>query len=206
MSPTALRLFVAAFPPAPLLADLAHLQDTLRTRCGFPRARWILRPQLHLTLLFLGQVPVERIPTLTTHFASITRTHPTARLRSSACACFPPQGPARGIWLEFTDADHPLADIANALRQQCGHLGDSTDSKPFRPHLTLARLPVPLRGGQAQTLRATLHTVPVSHLPDWNVNELSLMRSVLTPQGPSYSALAHAPLGRLGTPDSSPCE
>src|SRR5204863_8122605 len=56
------RLFVAAVPPAPLRDQLAALSH----RHSHPGVRWLPAENLHVTVLFLGDVDDERIEGLAT--------------------------------------------------------------------------------------------------------------------------------------------
>jgi 2'-5' RNA ligase len=65
------------------------------------------------------------------------------------------------------------------------------DRKPFRPHLTIARIKRPLSTAQRRLL-PQVQFVPWDPVP---INEIRLVASKLQPQGAQHSDLALLPLG-----------
>lgn len=59
------RLFIAISLPDPQMKRIAEAQVALRKH--FPQSciRWVQPQNIHLTLFFLGQVPIERISQIT---------------------------------------------------------------------------------------------------------------------------------------------
>lgn len=139
--PTA-RLFVALWPSPRVRAALAAQRD----RITWPaRAAPVPDARLHLTLHFLGDVPVVRLPEI--------------------AAALPPPGPAfelrfgtlqvwRGGLVVLCPLALPpaLAALHAALGERLRALGLPVEQRRFRPHVTLARhaagaptsMPVPL--------------------------------------------------------------
>jgi 2'-5' RNA ligase len=68
---------------------------------------------LHLTLAFLGEVPVEKIPLLCQAGYEISQTHPQFRLRLGSLGCFG-RTPKLTLWQGIL-ASHPLQNLAHDL-------------------------------------------------------------------------------------------
>ena len=68
-------------------------------------------------------------------------------------------------------------------------LGYEPDRKEFHPHLTLARLKVP---DNVSDVLAAIGPEPVGEA--FTVDEVVLYQSVLSPKGPTYTALERFPL------------
>jgi RNA 2',3'-cyclic 3'-phosphodiesterase len=64
------------------------------------------------------------------------------------------------------------------------------EDRPFRAHLTLGRVKGPLGPGARQALRS----VRADQVGACEVGSVTLFESRLSPRGPSYAALARAPL------------
>lgn len=125
------RLFVAVDLPRPLAGRLAALAPTAR---GVKP----VRPEsIHLTLHFLGDVPVAAIPALAAALEQV-RAAPFA-VALARRGRFPPRGPARVLWVGLA----PQAALAS-LHAACGRaiqaVGLPIESRPFTPHITIARL------------------------------------------------------------------
>ncbi len=117
------RLFVAVWPPTRLLDQLAALPRTER-----PGLRWTRRDQWHVTLRFLGEVDVDEArATLAT---------------VSAPECSVVAGPrarrlGRGVFVLPVTG---LESLAAAVGRATAGIGKPPEPRPFRGHITLARL------------------------------------------------------------------
>ena len=181
------RAFVAvAAPPQPglvaLLDELGSLGADLR--CVMPE-------NLHFTLAFLGDVPdgSEEPIAAALHDAARGLAPSLAQLRG--VGAFPSARRPRVVWVGVADP-RPLVTLATRVREALAAAGFRGDDKDFRAHLTLARVRSD-RGADklAGFLRAHAQDEP----GELAVREATLYRSVLSPHGPTYEALARAPLG-----------
>ena len=123
------RLFVALWPADALRRSLCDWRDPCRGGAG---ARLVAPEQLHLTLHFLGQVPHPRGPELRSGLRVPFRHF---ELRFSRCERWP-----GGVLVVPPDAvPAALADLHGALGEALRRLGLATETRAFRPHVTLAR-------------------------------------------------------------------
>jgi len=67
------------------------------------------------------------------------------------------------------------------------------DDRPLAPHLTLARIDEDASSFEAKTVAAALEDLAVRDLR-FEVGEIAVVQSVLSPKGPRYTALATVPL------------
>ncbi|MBU0676361.1 MAG: RNA 2',3'-cyclic phosphodiesterase [Proteobacteria bacterium] len=125
------RLFIALE-----LSEAA--QDALDSiSVGLPGARWVGRRLRHLTMRFLGEVPVEISRAIGNGLATVKS--PTFQLRMKGIGWFPPRGMPHVVWGGVEENDYLLLlklNIDQALRQ----LGIAGESRSFFPHITIARL------------------------------------------------------------------
>jgi 2'-5' RNA ligase len=128
-SPAVATLFLALWPGAALRKALAAEQ----ARWQWPAtARPVEPASLHLTLHYLGPVPLERLPELTAAF-DVEASRGTLRLRRrerwrNGCAVLCPE-----------TAPDALVALHAALAQAVRGLALPVESRPWRPHVTLAR-------------------------------------------------------------------
>jgi 2'-5' RNA ligase len=145
-----MRLFVGLSLPdstrsplvAPIEGALARLPP--RARCTDPRD-W------HLTLEFLGKVPPERLEALTAALGAID-----LGCRFELCTIgfgsFPNEQRARVVWLGVGGELAPLQLLQRRVAEACVAVGHQPHTRPFAPHLTLARYD---RGFDARELLAS---------------------------------------------------
>lgn len=180
------------------------LDAALRERIGaqlqrqLPEGRLPGRPIApalwHLTLKFLGQTDDAAALRLTRELATADL-GPSFMLGFSTLGAFPRPEAARLLWLGCDAGSGALAALAAAVEAICRSLGFEAETRPFRPHLSLARLQ------PARDCRALLAALPAFE-GRMRVEELRLYRSQLGQAGPRYSVLARWPLA--GEPGRSP--
>ncbi len=140
------RLFFALPLPPLLRGALGRWQGRLPedARQG---ARWCRPEGLHLTLAFLGDCSEEALPRLGAVGDAVAGRREPFILRTAGLGGFPSFGAARVLWLGL-EPSPALEALAADLRTTLSAAREPFDTKPFRPHLTLARFraPVPADG------------------------------------------------------------
>lgn len=158
------RLFLALWPDDALRRAVAQWRDAWR----WPATAALVAPgHFHLTLHFLGNVPVSRLPELTqpgsaleVGCAPFTLSLGDAGLWPHGIAVLQPHAP------DAPDSvPPPLARLHDALKRSLTGLDLPTENRAYRPHITLAR--------HAQA------AVPPAHRPglQWPVEGYALVRS-----------------------------
>jgi RNA 2',3'-cyclic 3'-phosphodiesterase len=190
------RLFVAVDLPDDVREQLASwARLALRAAGGRPGAGHPLRvldaDLLHVTLCFLGNLPVEEIEPVGAQLAGVVEGG--CELSVGAPLWLPRRHP-RVLAVELHDDNGELARLQrrllSALHEICDFGEDehaaSARQRRFHPHVTVARM----RAGAAPRERKLEPTPALTFSP----SELVLYRSWLSPSGASYEALASAPL------------
>ncbi|MEU2025139.1 RNA 2',3'-cyclic phosphodiesterase [Streptomyces sp. NPDC016469] len=132
--PATVRVFIALAPPDPAKDELAR---ELRPVYGtHPQVRWNRVEDWHITLAFLGALPVDTVPLLRPPLAALAASHPAPRLALHGGGTFDERVAWSGIAGDL-DGLHRLADDVRAAVRDCG-IG--LEDRPLRPHLTLARV------------------------------------------------------------------
>ena len=167
-----MRLFVALRPPEDVLDLLEALPRPER-----PGVRWTGRDQWHVTLRFLGEVddpgPVADALDAAPLAACDAALGPGLATLGRQVLCVPVDG---------------LDALAGAVVAATAGFGHPPEDRPFRGHLTLARLRRD-RGGSPAGLTST----PVEAA--FPVGEIQLVRSHLGTGGPRYEDLHQVTLG-----------
>lgn len=180
-----LRLFVAIEIPD-------HAKDVVEAafapwRDEFPKARWVPRENMHVTLKFLGRTwprLTEWVPEQLDEAVSDLEPFET-RLRGAGS--FPSAKRGRAIWARFEDENESLTELAGAIDDA---LEDEfePEKRPFHAHLTVARSDPPLK------LPARYSSTPLESEP-WLVDHVTLFQSHLGRPAPRYEPLSRFALG-----------
>jgi 2'-5' RNA ligase len=185
-----IRAFLAIEMPETLRANLALVQAELkRSRAD---VRWVAAGNIHLTLKFFGNVPDEKIDTLALAAREVAQTEAPFQLRATIAGAFPSPRAPRVVWLGLGGEVVPLNRLYYQLEKAFDKLGYPAENRAFHPHLTLGRVKSPTNRDQ---LARMLEKMPPVDWPPFDVKELILFQSVLSPQGSTYTPLKVIPLG-----------
>ena len=188
---SSLRLFCAIELPVEVRARALEHIARLRERLPDARAGWERAEKLHLTLKFFGDVAPPRAQALAQALERAAHSVAPFALHIAGAGAFPPHGDPRVLWLGVRDDSGNLALLHQHLEAECAAAGFKREERPFRPHLTIARLRQRTNARALAELHRELGFAPMQ----LTVNELVLIRSELGPKGSCYTALAHHGLG-----------
>ena len=134
------RLFVAVpLPPEPLAACQA-LIDGVRHGPYGDVPRWVHMANLHLTVRFLGETPPELTPDAALAVGDALGDSHAFDVVLAGAGSFPAGRKPRALWLGIEQGAAELGALADALDPALEPLGWPRDDRPYRPHLTVARL------------------------------------------------------------------
>ncbi|HEV8516071.1 MAG TPA: RNA 2',3'-cyclic phosphodiesterase [Candidatus Limnocylindrales bacterium] len=181
------RCFVAL--PLPEPARAAFIPRLRELAAGIPEARWVPVPNLHLTLVFLGDTQPTEVPAIVAELGRVVAGVAPFELRLEGPGTFGGRGRPAVVWLGVAQGASRVAELAAAIEHALrpDELGGA-EREPHRPHLTVAR--VRTRKLAARALER-LTDVSVG----WRVAEVELLRSHLGTGPPRYETLAWIPLG-----------
>jgi 2'-5' RNA ligase len=137
-----MRLFIALDIAAEIRARLTEYME--RARLLAPEARWARVEGLHITLKFIGHVDDAAMGKIKAALAPIKAV--PFEVKFTGVGFFPNPNAARVFWAGVDGGDH-LAPLASTIDAALEKLGFPSETKPYHPHLTLARTSSrPLRG------------------------------------------------------------
>ncbi len=145
--------------------------------------------RIHLTLHFLGHLPRADVEQLQPALAPVVGRHQRLRLTAEGVGAFPDIRRPRVLWAGIAGADLPKlialqTEMGDALRTAGLTLEDR-----FHPHLTLARVPRPLKAPVRELLRDWSNEWARAVFGDIPVEHVRLMRSQLGGGPARYTAL-----------------
>jgi RNA 2',3'-cyclic 3'-phosphodiesterase len=180
------RLFIAIELPAEIRRRIKQHIDRLRAELPEVRASWVREQNLHLTLKFFGDTPIEKVERVSRALQTAATGMPQFELRIYDRGSFPPRGSPSVLWIGIEDPSRNLNKLHEALENECERAGFARDARSFHPHLTIARL----RGSQGARNLAELHKS--TDLPAFGVRvqDVCLIRSELSSAGSRYTVVA----------------
>jgi 2'-5' RNA ligase len=200
-----IRAFLAVELSQELRAELATVQQELKRRIEPEmkrdmRCSWAQPASIHLTLKFLGDMDEQVVdPLLAAVEQAIGRQIPV-KVPLERLGAFPrPQSP-RVLWVGPSEnwergvEAKRIAEIHGAIEQACEGLGFLRETKPFSPHLTLARIKVGERHVGVALAKGGVLDRPIS-LGSLAVESVVLMKSELKPTGSVYRKLWEVKIG-----------
>ncbi len=137
------RLFIAVDLPADVRAQLDDLQVRLKTGCRFvdSHPKWVPVQNLHITLVFLGQVADARLMQIHEAMARACETAEPFDLSLSGLGLFPPNSRnPKVISADVLDKQGTLKRIYRSLAEDLRAQEFAIEERSYKPHLTLARL------------------------------------------------------------------
>jgi 2'-5' RNA ligase len=102
---------------------------------------------------------------------------------------FPNHRRPRVFWVGIEGEVERLTALARRVEETLSPLGFPTEGRPFAPHLTLARLGEQMTPAQREAFGQVAQAAPWHPGRSFTVDDVSLMRSQLTPQGATYTCL-----------------
>jgi len=167
--PSALREALAALAPA-----------------AAPGIRTQSPADLHVTLHFLGMADIEAV-----RAALAAATAPAFTAALTVPGRFFSRGHPRTLFLGVAP-DAPLRELHAEIGRQLEGAGFALDTKPFVPHITLARLG---EGASADTIATFLKQRLAPEARPFDCREFALYASDTLPEGARYRVLERYPLG-----------
>jgi 2'-5' RNA ligase len=179
----AVRLFFSVPLTDAARAAAAKVVREMRRAAGSEAPlSWTKDEQLHFTIAFLGEQPEDALPRLRDAAASCAELRAFA-LDLRGAGAFPNARRPRILWLGVGDGAQQLEQLAGRLCTGLRERGFVLEERPFRGHLTAARVKP---GGERAASRA-LESAPRDTIAKFTVASLCLMQSKLSPHGAQHS-------------------
>ena len=184
-----MRLFLAINFPAEVRGEVHAATAPLR-ECA-PDVAWVVEPRLHMTLRFFGEVPEERLESIQAAVATVAGQHRELVMVVGGIGAFPNFRRARVVWMGV--AHEPRLELLHHdIEVACEQLGFDVEGRPFRPHLTLARIRTPLPEERLRLLSRVAKQT--QYRGEFIVRSIDVMQSDLSTAGPQYKTLVSAAL------------
>lgn len=169
-----MRLFVAIPLPGYVKQQLARLRQPI------DGIRWQDKEQLHLTLKFLGDTRKERFVKLKEALEDIEISSFTITIKGFGY--FPEGEQPRVLWAGIDEND-TLTVLYKTVESTCQNLNFEAESRPFRPHVTIARI----KDTPKRDVVSFINQHKQFRISDVEIDEFVLYESKLQQDGAKHS-------------------
>lgn len=153
--------------------------------------RWVQPSQLHLTLVFLGEIPDSRADAVVRSFQEPVSL-PAFEVVLAGLGVFPPRGAPRAVWIGVREGESLLRALHGEVvrRMREAGVGVEAEEGGYRPHLTLARFRRSRPADRDAILRQTVFERGIRQ----KIDHATLYQSELSSGPPRYVERARANL------------
>ena len=187
------RAFIAVEIPPSLKEKLYKETDSLRRALSRPLVRWVPSANLHLTLMFLGDTPPEKLDLLKGYLVEEVAAQRSFEIGIGELGVFASFSRPRVIWVGVRD-NGQLVSLQRCVERAASRMGSVAEPHPFSAHLTLGRV----QQRPSQLEREKIRQAVLAHegldFGKMQVDALHLFESQLKPTGALYRSLFTARL------------
>ena len=185
-----IRAFLAIDLPTSLRPVLSWAQEELK-KSGAD-VKWVPVGNIHITLKFFGNITETQVEDIGEAVTALAANQDPFTLTVTDAGAFPSPKNPRVVWLGVGGELDVVQEFYRRLEIAFAALGFPPEDRPFSPHLTLGRVKSP--EGRTELTQSIVHLPPPEAAP-FQVGEVVLFRSNLTPRGATYLPLKVIPLG-----------
>ncbi len=184
-----MRLFVGIPISSVLAAELSQIVSSLQT--AEDGLRWSASASWHITLQFLGQTRAEQYGCVVEQLQQVT-SQPVP-VRPAALGFFD----RAGVFFAGVDRTPGLLSLQQAVNERLSHCGFVPETRPYHPHITLARSKSKGSARMREMHALDLRVRRLQTLTPFVCGEFVLYESVAAPGGSRYEIRERFPLAQL---------
>ncbi len=187
-----IRSFIAIELPDELKLKLGQLKAQLQSG-EQSWVKWVDPASIHLTLKFLGNIVLAKTGEILKAMEEATQTVPVFHLEIKDLGVFPNLKRVQVVWVGISGEIDKLGQLQQRIDSNLESLGFVPESRPFTPHLTLARLRNQATLDERQKFGQLIASTKFE-AGTIKVNAINLMKSQLTREGAIYSRISSTKL------------
>lgn len=177
------RAFVSIDMESEIRARLGKLQKKLKTANA--DIRWVKPENMHLTLAFLGNIPVSTLLPLEIALQETLQSQEPFTLTIQGTGVFGRRSRPSVVWAGVQE-NSALMELQQKVATALGRAEIPFDNKRFRPHLTLGRFK---SLNHLDDLFQILEKEKDSRFGTFTVDSVQMIKSELKPGGAEYTVL-----------------
>jgi 2'-5' RNA ligase len=185
---------VRTFVAVPLADDVRGRVAALQTEWMrlLPEIKWVEEENLHVTLVFLGEVEDRELPKVCQLARQAVADREPFTMGVGQVGCFPNPRRPRVLWAGVGPGAEEVVAVHDGVEAALETLGFRREDRRYTPHITLGRTK---SDGPVRELATALDRHAAWQAGEMVVDEIHIMGSELTRNGPRYTVLGRATLG-----------
>jgi 2'-5' RNA ligase len=185
-----IRVFIALDIPPEAKQALADAIRRLQAAIPYG-VRWVDPAGIHLTLKFLGNINASLRDDIFKAMRCAAQSFQSGRFRLQLAGLgfFPSERQPRVLWAGIEGDLHSLRSLQEKVDVAMFQSGFAREKRPFNPHLTLGRVRDDVSPNVRRQISAAFVAIGLERGDPWEVKEVHLIRSTLTPGGARYTSL-----------------
>ncbi|MDD5140724.1 MAG: RNA 2',3'-cyclic phosphodiesterase [Verrucomicrobiales bacterium] len=188
-----LRLFIAIAIPPDVRKEIGRAQGRLRRHSPPSAIRWTRPDQFHVTLKYVGDVPLPQVAALEKSVSAACASCPVLQMKAHGVGFFPSAQRPRVLWAGAGDDSGQLAELHRQIDAAVRPFAPAEKPERFTGHITLGRFK-PGRHGSVEKLLERATVLRDRHFGGWLAGAVEIVRSELTSTGAMHTPLASCPL------------
>lgn len=152
---------------------------------NFRDLKLVQQDNLHLTLKFLGDTQESKLVAIISTLREVAKIFRKFSFTLDAPGCFPKANNATVFWIGVRHGFSELSELAKEIDIALGNIGFHEENKPFKPHITIARMKKPT------AIHNAFNEIDISevHGRVVNVTALTIFKSTLSAKGAIYEVI-----------------
>ncbi len=183
-----MRLFIAVPVSDELKEKILGIQNRIKLT-GID-AKLVEAENLHFTIKFLGETPEEKIQEIKNAIEKACANFSPFDIGIAGIGAFPNRNYARVVWVSAREGLQDFENLIKAVDENVSKLSFQKENG-YAPHLTIARI---RSGRNAPKLQKMLEELEKPAIGKMRVEEVKLMKSTLTKNGPIYEEVCSVKL------------
>jgi 2'-5' RNA ligase len=186
------RLFLGLRVSVPTANSLAQCVEQLarRARDANLEIKWVAPAGYHVTLKFLGWTRHDLIEAIEDRIAAAIAGVAPFKFKTQKIGAFPSLDKATVVWAGVEDPgpEKPIAELAKRIEVATVDLGFAAETRPFSPHVTLARV------RETRLLREVVLPMSEQMFSGTSVDSVILFESEMKSSGSVYKEISRIAL------------
>ena len=172
-----MRCFIAINIPNDVKNYFADIIKQLQKENTNRNITYIKPDNIHITLHFLGQIDNSRLQQIENIISEVAKHYTPFQITTQGISAFPHLQRPRVVFIRGIDKTQKAVSIQKNIGKKLKAIGIKVDSRPWKAHLTLARMKAPI----------AFHPENITVQPmQFFVKSIELMESTLKPTGAEY--------------------
>ncbi|MCJ7738133.1 MAG: RNA 2',3'-cyclic phosphodiesterase [Anaerolineae bacterium] len=184
-----IRAFTAIPLPKSVLDHLGRIQRKLQSRIPHRGVRWVPPAAIHVTLKFLGDISVSKVPEIEQALQAVARHAPECTFSVAGLSCFPSLQRPRVIWVGIAETSGRITALHGAIEEAVAPFGFEREGRGFKPHLTLGRVSRRANQTDAARIGSLIAQTEALTVGEVTADHFCLIQSTLKPSGAEYTII-----------------